>query len=204
MSKIKDLVIDEMNEVWKQVFDWHYEVSDYGRVRNTNTGNLVSQYTIGDNNTRYVTMSNHKDRATMTVPKLVMIAFNEEYANNPESYRIIFKDKDRKNCKLDNLDIVHKKIRYTPISPVLYSNDIWIWIKTDEIMMKKKKKICSIIANGISLYEHVYIDEVTKHDRHTYELWGHEVKDNKEWEHSTIEIDLTNEENRIKNTMIRK
>lgn len=191
----------EEKEIWKKMDDWHYEVSDQGRVRNTKSGEMVRQYTIRDKTTCYVTLSNKKDRTTMTVPRLVMTMFNEEYANNQEMYRIIFKDKDRTNCKLENLEIVKKMHMYNPIVPVSYTNDIWIWMKSKENLLKKKKSICQIITNGFTLYECVYIDEVVKHDKHTYEIWAHEVKDNKQWKHSVIEVDLKDEEFNIKNTM---
>lgn len=197
---------DSSKEIWKKVHGLrHYEVSNFGNIRNTDNGGYVTQYKVNDNSTWYVTLSNKSIRNTMTVAKVVMMSFNDFFYENVEHYRVIFKDKDRDNCALDNLDIISKKYKYRPIVPIEYRNDIWMWIVTEDNLLKAKRKIAQVKStNGSVLYESVYVADVVKQSKNTYELWCYEVKDNKQSNHTTIEADFSNDENKINNTFNRQ
>lgn len=190
-----------MTEEWRESIMRTYEVSNLGNVRRSDSKAPTKLYKTSDKSTWYVTMSDRAKRMTCTVPRLVALAFNEEYANDPDSYSIKFKDGDNTNCRLDNL-IITEKVQSYFLKTLSYKNDLFI-VKFSETSIKKMKNtIVTITTNGVPLYDYVFITLVVKRRRGMYELYGHEVHNRKSAKHATLDLDFSKGDD-IKNEFVK-
>lgn len=107
-------------EHWLPIDDFDsYEVSDHGRVRNANTGHILNQYDNGLG-TLQVTMFENGRLHARAVHRLVASAF---ISPPPEGAAVMFKDHDRTNLHVDNLDwkprwfVVKRTIQHKRLYP---------------------------------------------------------------------------------------
>ena len=94
-------------EIFKKVCDYDlmYSVSNFGRVRNDETGNILSSYRPSGVGKIYTRVK--KD--LVRIQDLMYMAF---VGSIPKNMIVICKDKDRRNLTLDNLQLKeasHKK-----------------------------------------------------------------------------------------------
>jgi len=106
-----------MNEIiqeekWKKVNGYkNYEVSTFGNVRNTKTGRILKP-TPSQSGYTVVSLSKKGEGIrSYSIARLVMDAFNPPEMENQVIY---YKDKDKTNCRLDNLVYGNKQWRNTP------------------------------------------------------------------------------------------
>jgi len=95
------------NETFKKVCDYDliYSVSNFGRVRNDNTGTILSTYRPDGVGKIYTRIKKHLVR----IQDLMYRAF---VSSIPKNMIVICKDGDRRNLTLDNLELKeesHKK-----------------------------------------------------------------------------------------------
>ena len=89
-----------MTETWKQIpFAEVYEVSDLGRIRHKNTGNVRS-LKVRDNR-NYITLVVERKDLSFTVSKLVLTSFERPPTKDEYSYHI---NGDRVDDRLENLE----------------------------------------------------------------------------------------------------
>lgn len=101
LKGIKDKVITD--EEWKQIENFHYSISNYGRIRNEKSGKLknpryhrwILQVDIYENGKRYM----------CNITRAVANYFIRELK---DSERVIHKDGDSRNNYYKNLEIVSK------------------------------------------------------------------------------------------------
>ena len=105
-QKTKNIELKQMNkqqEEWRQIegLDGKYYVSDKGNVMNMNTERILSK-AYQDTGHCLVCLSIDGKQGTRSVAKLVLQAWNpiKDYATRG----IIFKDGDKRNCNLSNLE----------------------------------------------------------------------------------------------------
>lgn len=93
-------------EVYKPYpeFPEYYEVSNYGNVRNINTGHILRPIKRSDGYLQ-VGLSVNGVPHHRYLHRLVVSAFNKIRYLSDDIARIYFVDKNRSNCKLDNLRI---------------------------------------------------------------------------------------------------
>jgi hypothetical protein len=90
-----------MIEQWKIIEDYpNYEVSNYGKIRNINTG-LILKTNYDYKGYEFVILSHRGIQKTIKVHKLVADAFVDKYYDNLEVTHL---DGDRSNNRADNLD----------------------------------------------------------------------------------------------------
>ena len=91
-------------EIWECIKTWNkYCVSNYGRVKNIETGKIL----IGDKNNygyRRVVLRDGKDTKKVFVHRLVMMTFSP--VENMESLQVNHIDGDKENNSLENLEWV--------------------------------------------------------------------------------------------------
>ena len=89
-----------MTETWKQIpFAEVYEVSDLGRIRHKNTGNVRS-LKVRDNR-NYITLVVERKDLSFTVSKLVLTSFERPPTKDEYAYHI---NGDRMDDRLENLE----------------------------------------------------------------------------------------------------
>ena len=94
-----------MAELWKKVNDFpNYEISNYGKVRNSKTSKELSLLK-GKNNYLSVCLYYKGKGKRLYVHRLVAIAFLENPEGKPQVDHI---DTNRTNNKVDNLQMVTK------------------------------------------------------------------------------------------------
>lgn len=91
-----------MNEIWKDIpqYEGLYQVSNYGRVKNVNTGKIKAQSIAGNGYQRVHLYKCGKDRNEY-VHRLVAMAFIPNPDNLPQ---VNHKDEDKANNIVDNLE----------------------------------------------------------------------------------------------------
>jgi hypothetical protein len=90
----------EVKEEWKQINDFtNYEVSTLGKVRNSNTGRVLKLTCKGGY--LFTGLSKNSDSKTLTVHRLVALAFIDNPENKPQ---VNHKDKNRANNIVSNLE----------------------------------------------------------------------------------------------------
>ena len=98
-----------MKERWK-ILEWYgnYAVSNFGRVRNLNTGRLLKhQSSKRGGNYAFINLSKEGKRVNRNVHTLVAYSF---LGDRPEGKLIHHKDENRMNPRVDNLEyITHKE-----------------------------------------------------------------------------------------------
>lgn len=115
---LKNIELKQMNkqqEEWKQIDGFiKYYVSDKGNVMNMNTERVLTK-AYQETGHCLVCLSENNKVCTKSVAKLVLSAFDP--IPDAATRAIIFKDGDKRNCKLDNLEWAevayinkHKKI----------------------------------------------------------------------------------------------
>lgn len=120
--------VDIKNETWKQILDSDYEVSDFGRIKNTITNKII--YGKLDRGTLRVRFSIKGLIKSQSISRIVAQAFLGEVSKNQT---IIHKDGNGMNNRVDNLLIVDKKEKFelmgkqsakkTEISIVVYDKE---------------------------------------------------------------------------------
>lgn len=94
-----------MKEEWRKIeYNPIYEISNLGNVRNTYTGRIIKQ-TICSTGLPVVCLSYRGKIKSFSVPKLMIMAFKPNLLLGNEKKHIYFKDGNRCNLSLDNLDI---------------------------------------------------------------------------------------------------
>ena len=94
-----------MRERWK-IIEWYesYAVSNFGRVRNLNTGRLLKhQNSKRGGNYAFINLSKEGKRVNRNVHTLVAYAF---LGDRPEEKLIHHIDENRMNPRADNLEYV--------------------------------------------------------------------------------------------------
>lgn len=101
---------EEELEIWKKIWKTDkYEASSHQRIRNSNTGYILSQRLKGKKKGKqylYVKLYTKKHHKEYLVHRLVAMAFHKGY--DKKKY-VNHKDKNRLNCKPDNLEWVIPK-----------------------------------------------------------------------------------------------
>lgn len=98
-------------EIWKDVFGYEglYEVSNLGRIKqkiNNYTGeaiNEIKKIIINNKGTPVVCLYQNGRSKTVTLARIVYKAFNLEFDVTDFNIRVLHKNGDRSNCKLNNL-----------------------------------------------------------------------------------------------------
>ena len=89
-----------MNEQWRPVSDWPYEVSDLGRVRRVETGRVLRATPDANGYPRVTLRAPGKRVLFRAVHRLVCEAFR---GPAPAGMGVLHGDGDKKNCRLSNL-----------------------------------------------------------------------------------------------------
>lgn len=91
-----------MSETWKQLKDYpNYIISDKGNVKNIKTDRLINKAYQKSGHT-IVCLSNKGKIRTIGVARLILETFKPR--ENTAKLSILFKDDDKRNCTLDNID----------------------------------------------------------------------------------------------------
>lgn len=153
-----------MNEIWKPIIiddiKTKYEISDYGRVRNSSSGKILSSYlSDGKLKTTLVINSSKRYDSTFSNEKLVLKEF---YGISPKSGYIIFhKDGNVENVRLDNLEyITYEEYAYRMIDNFFIKDGDSYIIKDNNLHQDERWKY--ILNNGkitnymVSNYGHIF------------------------------------------------
>lgn len=91
-----------MKETWKEVLNYsNYEVSNLGEVRNKRTGRHLKK-ALYKSGLSIVCLSEKSNTKSCSVGRLVLEAFKP--CENMNNLNIKYKDGDRTNCELSNLE----------------------------------------------------------------------------------------------------
>lgn len=94
-----------MKEEWKKIdYNPIYEVSNIGNVRNTYTGRII-KHTICSTGLPVVCLSCRGKVKSFSIPKLMLMAFKPELLLGNTRKSICYKDGNRCNLSLDNLEV---------------------------------------------------------------------------------------------------
>lgn len=92
-----------LNEIWKEIPEYGYEVSTLGNVRNKRSGHVLSPRVQSNGKYLFVSLWKNNKEKHFRVHRLVATAFIE----NPENKsQVNHKDKDTTNNHVDNLEWV--------------------------------------------------------------------------------------------------
>ena len=106
-------VIPKNIEVWRKIpkFEYAYEVSQFGRVRNFKTNHILKQYTSSSHRHPQVMLklNNYNIREQHGVSHLVMAAFTNSLVRVGFGDKVVFhRDRNIENNSLLNLYVVKK------------------------------------------------------------------------------------------------
>ena len=92
-----------LNEIWKEIPEYEYEVSTLGNVRNKRSGRVLSPRVQSNGRYMFVSLWKNNKEKHFRVHRLVATAF----ISNPENKsQVNHKDKDTTNNHVDNLEWV--------------------------------------------------------------------------------------------------
>lgn len=113
------------DEIWKDIKDYEglYQVSNYGRVRNTSRGNIRSPYLCEKRYYRIILYKNNKTKKPR-VHRLVAQAFIPNPDNKAE---VNHKDFNKVNNHIDNLEWTTGEEN---VSHYMQSDRYKIWLQT--------------------------------------------------------------------------
>lgn len=102
-SKIQLSDGEQIKEFVYKPSDYKCYVSNYGRVFTKSGRELTKIYRGKTNKTYYINMCKGKKHIYLSLPRLVYRTFIDN--DLPENCYIVHKDKNRLNCKVDNLEL---------------------------------------------------------------------------------------------------
>ena len=94
---------DLKDEIWKQILDTHYYVSNFGRIKNLKTNNLLAGSVNKAGYVRCTLRINNISKSYL-VHKLVYFSFND--VEEIKGYVINHKDGNKENNSLSNLEYI--------------------------------------------------------------------------------------------------
>lgn len=138
-----------MKEEWRKIdYNTIYEISNIGNVRNTYTGRMI-KHTICSTGLPVVCLSYRGNIKSFSVPKLMIMAFKPELLLGDEKKHIYFKDGNRCNLNLDNLDVSDTQVHI--VNKIKDNNNRKLY----SIILKTAKSV-------ISRHERLNIDDKMK------------------------------------------
>ena len=131
-----------MKEQWKKIdYNPTYEISNMGNIRNTYTGRMIKQ-TIQSTGLPIVCLSYRGKVKSFSVPKLMIMAFKPELLLGEGKKHIYFKDGNRCNLSLDNLDVSETQ-RHT-VNKINNNNNRRLFtniLKTSESVIARNERL---------------------------------------------------------------
>lgn len=123
-----------MSEHWKDIlgFDGHYQISDKGRVKRTETGAILKAY-VGTNG--YLFVRPYKDRKNHN--KYIHRLVAEAFLTNPQNFsEVNHKDEDKSNNDISNLEWCNR------------SHNINHGTRNERVARKESKAVLQMDLNG--------------------------------------------------------
>ena len=97
------LIMENQEEIWKDVvgYEWMYQISTMGNVRNSRTGYVIKQKLNINGYPTVIIRNSSGKKGTLRVHRLIMIAFIDNPHNKPFVNHI---DGDKRNNNINNLE----------------------------------------------------------------------------------------------------
>lgn len=131
-----------MTEEWRKIeYNPIYEISNLGNVRNTYTERII-KHTICSTGLPIVCLSYRGKVKSFSIPKLMIMAFKPELLLGNTRKNICYKDGNRCNLNLDNLEV--REVQKHTVNKIKSNSNRRLYtniLKTAESVIARNEKL---------------------------------------------------------------